>query len=637
MILVSIFLLYGAIRTQVRERIDDICRACRLGIFFLYVITEVLSLFDMVNQIYLTIAWSLLIVTLFCVNILRYHKVWNKKSKKELIRRPEMPFLFLFAVFSIGMLTLAIWTVPYNWDSMCYHLPRIMHWAQNGSVAHYVTNDLRTITSPPLTEFVGLHIYLLYGHNDALFNLIQCFSYVLNAVLIYGITRKIGVTGKLSYLSSFLYLCMPIAFAEALSTQVDEFATVWLLIFVYLLLDFILNIDMLKWERSSVERLLLLGCSMGLGYLAIPSVLLAMGVFLIWLLIICILRRDSCKTVLSMALTVAAVTLVVIFPEIYRNLVTFHAISAPVAGARQMVGTFNPAYVFVNGIKNIAYNLSNIYILNSQNAIQWLVSECAGFLRVEIDNPAIAEDGVAYALRLPQNYNHDSATNFVLTIAAIGCALYLIYKAIRKRKKNNIDIYMYTSGISLLLFCFLARWEPYVTRYMLAYFALICPGVAGEIQNMGKIRKKVAIVFATIVCFMSTVDLMGLIIYHGGICMEQAADAKRSDGYFYYNSGISGDYDELISYLNNRKANGIGLYIRGNQYEYPIWSMLTYRTRMEDVLTENDSLIYDDATFLPEYIVSISVGDNATLQYHGVQYLKCTSFGNDIDVFTASK
>ena len=176
-----------------------------------------------------------------------------------------------------------------------------------------------------------------------------------------------------------------------------------------------------------------------------------------------------------------------------------------------------------------------------------------------------------------------------------------------------------------------------MTRYMLAYFALICPGVVGEIQNMGKIRKKVAIVFATIACFMSTVDLMGLIIYHGGICMEQAADAKRSDGYFYYNSGISGDYDELISYLNNRKANGIGLYIRGNQYEYPIWSMLTYRTRMEDVLTENDSLIYDDATFLPEYIVSISVGDNATLQYHGVQYLKCTSFGNDIDVFTASK
>ena len=36
-----------------------------------------------------------------------------------------------------------------------------------------------------------------------------------------------------------LYMSMPIAFAEALTTQVDNFATVWLVFYVYMLMDLV--------------------------------------------------------------------------------------------------------------------------------------------------------------------------------------------------------------------------------------------------------------------------------------------------------------------------------------------------------------------------------------------------------------
>ena len=40
-------------------------------------------------------------------------------------------------------------------------MSRVMHWAQNGSIDHYVTNDVRQLVFPPCPEFVILQFYLL--------------------------------------------------------------------------------------------------------------------------------------------------------------------------------------------------------------------------------------------------------------------------------------------------------------------------------------------------------------------------------------------------------------------------------------------------------------------------------------------
>lgn len=111
-------------------------------------------------------------------------------------------------VFLSGIIiVLAVCTVPYNWDSMTYHLSRIANWAQQGSVAHYATHIIREIVSPVLAEFVNLHVYILPGKKDIFFPLLQCFSMLTNIWLIYEIAKKIGGR-KLICLScgfSFLY------------------------------------------------------------------------------------------------------------------------------------------------------------------------------------------------------------------------------------------------------------------------------------------------------------------------------------------------------------------------------------------------------------------------------------------------
>ena len=50
-----------------------------------------------------------------------------------------------------------------NYDSLTYHLPRVMHWLQNQSVAHYPTSDTRQLESGPWAGFVLANLCLLAG------------------------------------------------------------------------------------------------------------------------------------------------------------------------------------------------------------------------------------------------------------------------------------------------------------------------------------------------------------------------------------------------------------------------------------------------------------------------------------------
>lgn len=148
---------------------------------------------------------------------------------------------------------LAIITVPYNWDSMTYHLPKVAYWAENHSVAHYATTIYRQVGNPPLHEFISLDVYLLMGNTDYLLNLIQCGAYLTNAWLVYEIAGKIGCSSKAAKVGMLLFCSTPIAFAEALTTQNDNLACLFLLIFVYELSDFLDREKRLQTAEKTTE------------------------------------------------------------------------------------------------------------------------------------------------------------------------------------------------------------------------------------------------------------------------------------------------------------------------------------------------------------------------------------------------
>ena len=266
-------------------------KAVVFQVLIIYVSLEILSIFSAVTFTSLAFLW-VTIDFLFVMMLFRKRDSW-KGTWHSLISISKRNKIWIF--LSVGLSVLSIWTVPYNWDSMTYHLSRIANWTQNQSIAYYSTNNLREISSPVLSEFINLHVYILSGNKDFFLNLLQCFSALTNMWLVYEISKKIGCSRKYAYLAAFIFYTAPSMFGEALTTQTDQFATVWLLIFVYYFLDLYTESYKFQYNKETVFNCLLMGICLVFGYLAKPSVLIGAAVLSFALLIRCIKRKDSVK------------------------------------------------------------------------------------------------------------------------------------------------------------------------------------------------------------------------------------------------------------------------------------------------------------------------------------------------------
>ena len=510
-----------------------------------------------------------------------------------------------------------------------------MEWIQNKSIAHYATYDVRRVTSPVLPAFINLQAYFFWKGSDSVFNLLQYLSYVTNSVLIYNICKKMELEKKFCYLGVILFLSMPIAYGEALSTQVDQFSALWLLIFVYLLIDFLRKDFQIKRNKKTVFDVVLLSCCIAYGYLAKPSIMFEILFFSCWLLIVCVQRKDNIKDLVLLGMMALGIVTVIISPEVIRNIVTFGSISDPIAGKRQLIGTLHPTYVIVDGLMNYVMNLPNNFI-HWEDIIEHGVYWIAYIFNVNINSPLIAEDGVTFYLHDAGQYNHDMAVNPVIVMGGTFAFISFLVKRIKKETMDRSWYYVACSFISFLFFCCVVRWEPYVTRYMLSYLALLCPAVAIWISKIRKKEWKNAV--NSILVFISICELFNLSEYHLNICLDQNAQAEKMVGYFTVNSSGADNYLKLEKELQKVDNCSIGIYASmASTYEYPIWTMINTNVHMESILTDNKTIKYENRDFIPEYIIVINKNADDIANYKMQRYYCYKYIDHDFTIWKLEK
>lgn len=650
--LLAVVALFGNIYIyKKRKKIKDTglgsyIEACCLWMLFLFTLTEMLSAVYAMRFRFLFVIWGISDAGLWFLLAAQLKKMGVTAGSALRSMRAagmrgwrtfkEAPYYGILVVIGMAALGLSLMTTPYNWDSMTYHLPRIAYWAQNRSVAHYATNSVRQVCSPVLAEFVNLHVYILCRGHDWFFNLLQGVSYVTCAVLAGAIAGRLSCGRPFRFLAALLYMSMPIAYAEALTTQVDNFAAVWLLFFVYRLLDYVDADKAMRFDKITTCRVGTMGLCVAWGYLTKPSVCVGMVVFALWLLLVCIKRKDSLRELAGIFFCALPCVAVPLAPETLRNFKSFGAYANPAAGAAQLVGTRHPAYLFVNMIKNLSFNLPTPFVKNGHEIFAKLAQKAAALLRVDLDAESISEAGRAYMLHEAGNYACDTAGNPTVLWLFLFCALWVVWGFGKKKWEGCSRGYFAAASFSFLVFCAVLRWEPYVSRYMIAYLALLCPMITAGMQMMtdGKRGRPFRWGIVGIVSLLCMVETVNLFRYHFDIWKGPAR--TRPYGYFAARYDEMAVYFPLTDQIKSGQYDEVGLYLmKADDFEYPFWEMLD-DCRLEHILVNNETAVYADENFVPDCIIWFGSLPEEPVAIGGRIYDCITEFGGKEYLLEAS-
>mgnify|MGYP005757108571 CR=1 FL=1 len=599
---ISFLLVFFCFLQENRKNIEAWTMAVLSWCTALFLKTEILSCFQLMNR-WIVFAFWLLVTFIAGVVIWKtgkYALVKNAVCNCGNTIRKNKFFTVVFLLITV----LAIITVPYNWDSMTYHLPRVAYWAENHSVAHYATTIYRQVGNPPMHEFISLDVYLLMGNTDYLLNLIQCGAYLTNAWLVYEIATKIGCSSKAAKVGMLLFCSTPIVFAEALTTQNDNLACLFLLIFVYGLLDFLDRDKKIADSRENYVKCMCLAACVGLGYLTKPTVSMGMAVFAVFLLVMCILRRDSIKTLFKLVLVTLPIMAMLLFPETLRNINTYDAIYPSSTGASQLVSTLDPRYLFINGVKNYIYNFPNVYVENGNAFLERGVRFLARKMGVDINAECISEGGGEFQLRSATSYGHDTAVNVTILVLFTLCLLWSLY---RRKVKGLPKVYTYCTAALFFCLCIFMRWNPYVTRYMLPYLVLMCPMIAFWCEDMS-LHAGTPVIRESVLYVVGWMGILGLITmfsYHGQTAKDQ--HMSRPGGYFTnrYGAELGDEYRQVCDAAVENNDRYIGLILNGDAYEYPMQYLLQGKIeKMQHIMVDNPTAKYEDPQFDPDGIIT---------------------------------
>lgn len=572
----------------------------------LWLLTEFLSALHLLTPLSLRLTW-LLVILLQLFALYRIQFSWQSAYQLIQKRWMDLPvldkgLLSFLALLLLVLLSLGIAQPPNNWDSMTYHLSRVMHWIQQQSVAHYASHIDRQIFMTPFSEYWILNTMVLTG-NDYFTNAVQWMALVGCIIVCTLLVQEGGGSFRSQILASYLVLSIPIALYESLSTQTDLLAAFFVLSAIFCFLRLYL-----QWESTYVWGL---GISIGLALFT-----KATSYFFLLPLVICyaavwLIRRE--KRWFYAGLSISGVVILLNVPFYARN---FAAFQTPIPTTWALNNeAFGIKPLVSNITKNTVFNLTtpfapvNQVLLNQLYGIHRLVG-------VPLNEPKLS----LTPFELPIHnkfFSQDYAPNPLHTALLIIISL-LIYLF---RERFNTTFYLLLGiGITgfLILLIFL-KFQVFGTRFQIPFWALVAVWVAivwDKLAPQSVVWQKL-----WLSVFTATLSLISIYyLYHStnlSLTNQQNIFNAPREALYFVNSRpeLYASYQQLVKQIKESKCVEIGLKIGFDDWEYPLWRMLqnqdvTCRIRHIEVTNETKKLALKNYTLCA--VVKI---DNHAKQY----------------------
>ena len=618
-------------------------------------LTELLSLFSL-----LTFGWVLalwLVATLATGTLylwLKRREPWLKAvsfsglSPRALAKRFRLPLplaLFLAGVATILIIVglIALIAPPNTWDSMTYHMPRVVYWIQDQSVAFYPTNIIRQLHQPPWAEYAILHLQLLSG-GDYFANSVQWFSMLASLIGVSLITQQLGASARGQVFAVVVAATIPMGILQASGTQNDYVVSLWLVCCLYYLLAYKAHPH---WSDA-----LGAGASLGLACLTKGTAYVFAAPFCLWFGIWGI--RSLRWHIWKPALAILAVAFALNLGFYARNISLFGNPLGP-ADATSLYS--NDVFSLSTLISNILRNLSLEIGTPSNRVNNFMAQEMShlfGHLGININDPRTTWHGTTFQINGGNlTWLHEVVAGNPLHLVLIVVVIVLCLAFSSLRKQPILVQYLAALIGGFLLFSLYLKWQPWGSRLLLPLFILFAPLCGVVLAALPKPK------LASIVVGLLLLASLPWMFYNDSrplLGSTSILTTSRLDQYFVNRPNIETPYLDATQVIQSAGCRDIGLSFGGldgwgyplglDAWEYPFWVLLNpgnqQNIHIEQVNIHNSSAPLAQepqfANFHPCAIIAVrfTSDQSDTLSSNGEMYGQVWSSGPIDSTFTVA-
>jgi 4-amino-4-deoxy-L-arabinose transferase-like glycosyltransferase len=585
--LVLAVLLTGILRSGTRAGVlrDDLLVAVLATGVSIGLATETLSFFRGITESGVRAFWLLAVATAAVALAWRWRQVGRPAPlhlpKLDLVDRAMLGGI---ATLAIVLLVVAWLAPPQSSDALSYHMGRVMHWIQNGSVAPYPTYDSRQLYHPPLAEMVQLHLYLLSG-SDRAGSLLQWVAMMFTLLAVSRVAQDLGGGRRAQIFAALVAITLPIGVTQATAGKNGWVEALWLLSFTC-------------FSKAAAERfpvpsrasVVAAFAALGLGLMTkLTSWLFAGPIAVVAAVRLLRLRGVAWRTLAAPAALGFVVACALTFPFLARNVSIYgNPVVDPVARARSGLTYVTPATITSNAIRNAFMQLgTDSPAVNS--ALMSVVDAAHYWLGVSPQDPRTSN--FAKFQVLPPTKIEEWANSPLHILLLVGVGVGLLASA-RLRAHGASLAYLAALGAGYVLFCATVAWQPPNCRLLLPLLVLASPLVAVVIAG---------VLAGRVVPLVSAVLVLAAFPYAIGtdsrpLSFEPGKGllaTPRSELYFTRFEGFRRPYTEVARVVRESRVRNLGVvFPRYDHPEYLLWVLLQESgqpVRVEHVLIPSAS------------------------------------------------
>lgn len=559
-------------------------------------VTEALSIFKLISALSVAICWS--VITMAGIIYLagkREQLLQFTGGLKAQLRQTYRQFTLFerLLVGAIGVLFLLEFVQgliypPNNFDSLTYHLSRIVSWISHHSVAPYPTYIPRQLYQPPLAEYFILNLNLL-SHSDYFSATVQFSFQLFCLVAIVAIARQLGLNRFQQVMAFVLSATIPEVVLQSTSTQND------LVVSFFVLSAFYFCIRSIKGQHTS--SYLFLGLSTGLGIFTKGTAYIFIAPILILFGIAVLKETFSTKQYKKLGFAVAMVALLPLLINVsqyHRN----YSYSGNMLGVDQHesslygVTRMNPKLFICNTAKNIDLNMGFLCVPRITYGAGKVVHKIFNSTGVNINEPTITYpftqlSGIpgdqTYFSGLMVATEEDYGSNFISLILIWISLCIIAWGYIEKRIGSTVTtLLVVTVIVEGILFCGYLKWQPWGTRLQTPMFLLSTPLICCATVLSKWFTKVVKVLVPLLVAYAFILVIFNFIrplisvpkVFHGFLITSRGnVFYPRSMKLFFEDGAPSAgpEYNAINADIKKSNYKNLGLILPDEGREYPLF------------------------------------------------------------------